>query len=202
MNYFTLAILALIIGLSSPVTATAQDELIAKCQDCHGPEGVSSDSDVPTIAGQSVDYLGKTLRTFQVWGRPCIKSVYRRGDTSRPRTDMCEIAEGLTDQDVMALAEHFSALPFTAAKQPFDAELAARGAALHQSHCESCHEQGGKAVTHAPRLAGQWIPYLRTALKFVPTGEHQVPGPMETTINDLPAGDVDALLNYYASQQD
>ena len=202
MKSFTLAILALTIGLSSPLTGAAQDELIAKCQDCHGPGGVSSDSDVPTIAGQSVDYLSKTLRTFQIWGRPCIKSAYRRGDTSRPKTDMCEIAEGLTEQDLTALAEYFSALPFTAAKQPFDAELAARGAALHEAHCELCHEQGGTVAGRSPRLAGQWLPYLRTALKFVPTGEHQVPPPMETAIDDLPGGDIDALLNYYASQQD
>ena len=115
---------------------------------------------------------------------------------------MCEIAEGLADQDITALAEHFSSLPFTAARQPFDAELAARGAALHEEHCGLCHEQGGTVAARGPRLAGQWLPYLRTALKFVPTGEHQVPRPMETTISDLSSGDVDALLNYYASQQD
>jgi sulfide dehydrogenase cytochrome subunit len=201
MRPFTIAIFTLSLALSGPVAGADVDELLAQCEDCHGSGGISSDSDVPTIAGQNATFIEKTLRSYQVWGRPCIKSSFRHGDTSRPKTDMCQVAEGLTSEDIKALSAHYSAQPFQAANQPFDADLAARGAALHQQRCEQCHEQGGTVPDRGPRLAGQWTPYLRKALKFVPTGEHLVPPAMESAVDDLAQGDIDALLNYYASQQ-
>lgn len=190
------------IAASGTVFGADSDELRAQCEGCHGPGGVSAHQDVPTIAGQSANFIEKTLRAFQIWGRPCIKSSYRHGDTSRPVTDMCQIAEGLTTEDMKGLAAYFSAQPFRAAKQAFDATQAARGEALHQEHCESCHENGGTVSDRGPRLAGQWTPYLRKALKFVPTGEHLVPPAMESVFADLGPDGIDALMNYYASQQD
>jgi sulfide dehydrogenase cytochrome subunit len=196
------AILTLLFALAAPPAYADIDEVVGHCEDCHGPGGISEHSDVPTIAGQHVKFLEKTLRTYQVWGRPCIKSNYRHGDTSRPKTDMCKIAEALTGEDRKALSAHFSALPFQAAQQEFDANLAARGATLHDERCEQCHEKGGSVADRGPRLAGQWLPYLKTSLKFVPTGEHLVPPAMESAIAGLSGEDIDAILNFYASQQD
>ena len=194
-------VLLLALGLSAVPAAGQTDELVALCEDCHGIDGVSVHSDVPTIAGQSASFLSKSLKTFQIWGRPCIKSSFRHGDTSRPKTDMCQIAEGLTGEEIKALGEHFSARTFVPTAQPFEAELVARGAGLHQEHCETCHEQGGTVSGRGPRLAGQWVPYLKIALKFVPTGEHLVPPAMESVIAGLSEQDIDALMNYFASQQ-
>jgi sulfide dehydrogenase cytochrome subunit len=197
-------IIALGIAFALPGAAAGADisELLTQCQDCHGPGGVSSYDDVPTIAGQKASFIEKSLRSYQVWGRPCVKSEYRFGDTARPRTDMCQVAEGLTAEDVTAISSHFAAQPFRPAAQPFDAALAARGEALHAEHCESCHEQGGSVADRGPRLAGQWLPYLRKSIDFVPTGEHLVPPAMESALGDLGPGDIDALMNFYASQQD
>jgi len=202
MRPLRIAVLTVIVAGFATTAGADTAELVAQCEDCHGTGGVSSHEDVPTIAGQRAEFIDKTLRSFQVWGRPCIKSSYRHGDTSRPKTDMCEVAEGLTGEDIKALSEHFSAQPFRAATQPFDAALAARGAELHQQHCELCHGEGGSIGDRGPRLAGQWQTYLRKSLKFVPTGEHLVPPAMESAIIDLGEQDIDALMNYYASQQD
>ena len=139
-----IGLFALLLLMSGPAFSAEVDELAAQCADCHGPDGVSAHEDVPTIAGQSASFLKKTLRTYQVWGRPCIKSEYRSGDTSRPRTDMCQIAEGLTREDIEALSQHYSQLPFRPAEQPFDPDLVPVGAALHQEFCDKCHEQGGR----------------------------------------------------------
>jgi sulfide dehydrogenase cytochrome subunit len=187
--------------LSSSAAAVDLDPLTAQCDGCHGPEGVSTDSDVPIIAGQAPAFITRTLNTFQVWGRPCIKSAYRHGDTSRPKTDMCQVAEGLTGEEIRALADYYGGKTFEPAPQEFDETRAAAGAVLHQAHCETCHEQGGALAGTAPRLAGQWMPYLRSALKFVPTGEHLVPPLMEKAVSDFSTEEIDALLNYYASQQ-
>ena len=195
-------IMALALLSAGPVSGAGADELTALCADCHGPEGVSAHQDVPTIAGQSAAYLTKTLRNYQVWGRPCIKSKYRSGDTSRPTTDMCKVAEGLTGEDVRTLSAHYSSLPFRAAEQEFDAGQASVGATLHEQHCEQCHAQGGRQADIAPVLAGQWIPYLRTSLKYVPTGEHLVPPLMEKTVADMAKDEINALMSFYASRRD
>ena len=103
---------------------------------------------------------------------------------------MCKIANGLSEEDITALAAHYSALPFVAARQPFDAAQAETGAALHQDHCETCH------------AGGQWTPYLKATLRYVPTGEHAVPRMMERELASFGNEERAALLNYYASQQD
>lgn len=177
-------------------------ELTAHCDSCHGAQGVSSHDDVPTIAGQAPEFIAKTLLTYQRWDRPCLKTAYRSGDTSRPKTDMCQIAESLTDEDMQALGTHYGSLPFIPATQEFDAGLAAAGAALHAEHCEKCHENGGKEAGREPRLAGQWVPYLRTSIKYVPTGEHLVPRVMEMAVAESSEEELNQLMNFYASQQD
>jgi sulfide dehydrogenase cytochrome subunit len=156
---------------------------------------------MPIIGGQSAKYIDDALHSFQAWGRPCVKSQYRHGDTSRPKTDMCKIAGVLSEEDITALSKHYSELPFVPAKQEFDASQVAAGAALHEKSCESCHEQGGGTAGRGPRLAGQWTPYLRSTLKYVPTGEHLVPPMMERGLGKFSTEEVDTLMNYYASQQ-
>ena len=195
-----LALMALMLAPQLP--AVEVESLVPLCEGCHGMAGASGHADVPIIGGQSKDYMVANLHSFQVWGRPCVKSEFRYGDTTRPRTDMCKIAEGLSSQDIESITSHFADLPFVAAQQEFDAEKAERGAAIHAEKCENCHSNGGKGPGVGPRLAGQWVPYLRAALKFVPTGEHLVPPRMEHTVSELGPIAIDELMHYYASQQD
>lgn len=201
MNYINISMLALALCLPGAALAVDIEALTAECESCHGADGVSSHSDVPSIGGQSKDYLDDSLHSYQVWGRPCIKSLYRQGDTSRPKTDMCKIASGLSDEDIEALSSLYSEKPFVAAKQEFDPEKVAAGAALHEKYCESCHDNGGSQAGRGPRLAGQWTPYLKATLKFVPTGEHLVPPMMERKIGDFSDEELNALMDFYASQQ-
>jgi sulfide dehydrogenase cytochrome subunit len=202
MRLILVNVFAVFFVLPITVAAAELDELLIGCDGCHGPNGVSVDDDVPTIAGQNEDFIDETLHSYQVWGRPCITSAYRHGDTSRPATDMCRVAGKLSNQDIMALAQHYGKQTFVAAQQPFDADQVETGAALHQQHCESCHNGGGAQPGPGPILAGQWTPYLKATLKYVPTGEHLVPPMMERKLADFSAQEIDALMNYYASQQD
>ena len=175
--------------------------LTGTCDGCHGPGGASGNPDVPIIGGQSTGYLLKSLESYHDWGRPCVKSDFRYGDTTREPTDMCKLTENLDEQDFEALAQFYSSQPFVPAKQPFDPDLAAAGAKLHADMCEVCHTQGGRVAGVGPRLAGQWMVYLKSALAYVPTAEHLVPPLMERKIDELDDQQIDQLLNYYASQQ-
>jgi sulfide dehydrogenase cytochrome subunit len=201
MKFLCLSMLTLAVGFSGSALCADLAALTAECESCHGPNGVSAHGDVPSIGGQPKDFIDDTLHSFQVWGRPCIKSLYRHGDTSKPKTDMCKIASGLSEEDIVALSGHYSALPFIAAPQEFDASLVEAGAALHEEHCSNCHANGGREAGRGPILAGQWTPYLRSTLKFVPTGEHMVPGIMERTLDKFSEDELNAILNFFASQQ-
>jgi len=197
-----ISFLTTVLGMSGTAFAGEITELVAQCDSCHGPGGASSQSDMPIIGGQSENYILETLKSFQDWGRPCIKSKYRFGDTSRPRTDMCKITAGLSNEDFAGLSAYYSGLPFVPAKQEFDATQVEAGAAAQAEHCESCHEEGGKGVGgRGPRLAGQWTPYLKATLKFVPTGEHLVPHVMEKRVTDFTDETLNQILSFYASQQ-
>lgn len=197
-EYVFLALLLLVCG---PALAVDIENLRAECDSCHGPGGNSPHFDIPTIAGQTPEFLSKTLRAYRNWDRPCVKTGYRAGDTSRPKIDMCRIAAGLAPEEEAALAEYYGQQPFQPAAQEFDADLAAAGADIHMELCETCHEEGGTLAGRGPRLAGQWKTYLKATLKFVPTGEHLVPPMMERKIADFTQEDIEKLLNYYASQQ-
>jgi sulfide dehydrogenase cytochrome subunit len=187
LAHICISVLAFV--LTGPALAADVGSITPECESCHGP-------------GQSREYISKSLRSFQMWDRPCVKSSYRHGDTDRPKTDMCKVVEGLAYEDINALSDHYSQQAFVAAKQPFDESKAAAGAALHEKYCETCHSEGGTAASRGPRLAGQWVPYLKSALHFVPTGEHLVPPMMERAVSDLSSEEIDMLMDYYASQKD
>jgi sulfide dehydrogenase cytochrome subunit len=193
---------ALTLPFAAPAIAADLDGLKAQCNSCHGPNGNSPYSDVPTIAGQSSKFIAKQLRAFQLWDRPCAKAEYRSGERAGTSADKCQLAGALAPEEISAVADYYSKQTFKSASQPFDAARAASGAALHDQYCETCHAEGGKANGRGPRLAGQWKPYLRATLKFVPTGEHLVPPMMERRIVDFNAEEINQLLDYYASQQD
>jgi sulfide dehydrogenase cytochrome subunit len=201
MKYAQICVLILVLILSFSVFSAEIETLAGGCDSCHGPQGVSSESDVPTIAGQLASYSDATMKSYQIWGRPCIKSAYRHGDTSKPVTTMCAIAEGLDEQQIEALGQHYAAQKFVAARQDFDMEKASAGGDLHEIHCETCHAMGGSIAGRGPILAGQWAPYLKVAVRHSSTGEHLVPRAMENRLNKFSAEEIDALLNFYASQQ-
>lgn len=182
--------------------ATDIDTLVKGCDDCHGRNGVSEHSDVPTIAGASSGILGDYLLSYQDKSRPCPTSKYRHGDTERPETDMCVIAGKLSDADIEAIAEHYSAKPFVAAKQEFDAVKAAAGKKLHARDCEKCHTGSGRdADADAAILAGQWMPYLQQAMDNFVSGERPMPKKMKEKVSKLSPHEIDALIHFYGSLQ-
>jgi sulfide dehydrogenase cytochrome subunit len=201
MKYARLSLLFLLFSLSGQAASQDAETLVAGCNECHGQLGVSIRNDVPTIAGQPSAYISAALRAYQQWARPCIKTSYSKSDSSRPATDMCKISEELAHDEIDALGKYYGAQTFIAAKQPFDMQMAEVGSDLHEIHCETCHAMGGSIAARGPILAGQWAPYLRTAIAQALSGEHMVPPVMEDRLIEFSAPDIEALVNFYASQQ-
>ena len=196
--------LLLLAGILAPLAASASDldSLTANCNGCHGKDGASQWSDVPTIAGIDAFVHSEALYTYQDEGRPCAESKYRTGDTSRAATTMCAIAAKLSDEDIEALSAHYSELPFVPAKQNFDAALASAGKAIHDKECSRCHSDGGSnPEDETSILAGQWVDYLRASIAEFQSGDREKPKQGLEKIGALSDDDVNALLNYYASQQ-
>jgi sulfide dehydrogenase cytochrome subunit len=189
------------IGITA-VNAQSLDELVGSCNDCHGDNGISQWEDVPTIAGISDFVQSDALYLYRDGERPCMDSEYRQGDTARAATNMCQVAKGLSDDQIEALATHYAELPFAPAKQSFDAAKAAAGKAIHDRDCERCHVKGGADPGEdASILAGQWMGYLATTFKEYASGDRQQPEKMKQKMDPLSEADIQALLHYYASQQ-
>ena len=202
MKHFELGIAAIGLIIFSAATAADIDAIVESCNGCHGDNGVSQWTDMPTIAGVDTFVHSDALYNYRDEARPCALSDFRQGDTSRAATTMCEVAKALSDDDIEAIAEHYAALPFVPAPQEFDAALAAAGKTVHDSECARCHTDGGSnPEDEAGILAGQWMGYLETTFAEYASGAREQPKRMKDKMDALSAEDVQALLHYYASQQ-
>lgn len=178
------------------------DAIVANCNGCHGDDGVSQWTDVPSIAGIPEFVHSDALYIYRDEERPCAESEYRQGDTSRPATTMCAMTADLDDDTIDEIAAHYAELPWVPAKQEFDASLVDAGKALHDEKCDKCHSEGGSNPDdEASILAGQWIGYMETTFAQYKADERDQPSKMRDKMNELSDDDAKALIAYYASQQ-
>jgi sulfide dehydrogenase cytochrome subunit len=187
----------LALAVSLPIMVQAGD-LTDKCDNCHGKNGNSEDEKVPSIAGFSAVTLEDIIESYKSGDRPADKYKPKDGE----ETDMLEISKKLSDDNIKKVAEHYASQKFIPHKQPFDAKLAKKGAKVHKKRCEKCHsDNGSNADDDAAILAGQWRGYLKRQLDLIVSGERTVPKKMKKKIKKLKDGDVEALIEFYASQQ-
>lgn len=185
--------------LVTTAAAPADDfvKLVQMCEKCHGKDGNSTTPDVPIIAGFSHEGFFNTIDVFRAGERIALK-FHKPGE---PETVMNDIAKGLSDEDVRNLADYFSQRAFKAPRQSVNAEMARRGEVIHKRLCEKCHTGNGKhPVEDAAILAGQWTPYLRRQFDNILSEKRMVPRTMLRRIRELSKDDIEALLNFYASQ--
>ncbi len=193
-KYFVQFILLLCSGMFSGVilAATPSASMLANtCVGCHGPNGSSLGPASPTIAGMSKDNFIE------------IMTAYQSGE--RPATVMTRIAKGYTNEEIELMADFFSKQKFVRQKQKYDSGKAKLGKKLHKKYCEKCHEKGGSsAEDDAGILAGQWEPYLRYSMEDFTKNGRKMEKKMKKKMGALQKeyGDkgIDALINYYASQ--
>lgn len=186
-------------GLFLTNAALAADPA-ASCAGCHGPDGNSTDPNMPSISGASAAYLSATLKDYQSKQRPCAEVAVLTGEKKGTKTDMCKLTAGLSAADIDALAKTFAAKKFVRFKQDVDPALAAKGKAIHDAQCGKCHSEGGSvAEDDAGILAGQPLAYLKTQIADYQSGKRPGPTKMQPKMTPLQPADVDALAAYYAS---
>jgi cytochrome subunit of sulfide dehydrogenase len=201
MRRAALAITALLGSIPVLTLGAPDPKVIQGCEDCHGANGISAAQNIPTIAHTSASVQSDALKAYKGKTRPCPKVNYSRGDTKR-EGDMCSVAKDLSDAQIADLAAYYAAKPFSALKQPFDAAKAASGKAIHARDCKECHSAGGTDPSDdAGILAGQPLTWLRNTLTAFRKGDIDQPKKMKTVVSKLSDADIEALANYYASEQ-
>jgi len=130
------------------MSAAAAQDRVALCDACHGAGGVSQTAGTPSIAGQPKLFLENQLVLFR--------------EELRVAPQMQAAVNGLTDREIVRLAEHYASQPSRpVADGPADPALAKQALAYtRKNHCGSCHLPDYRGQAQVPRLAGQREEYL------------------------------------------
>lgn len=156
------------------------------CTACHGQAGNSLTPEIPSIAGQPKVFIETQL------------VLIREGLRDVP--SMKAVMGPLTDEQIIALARHFSAQaalpppgPVVAAKVRAGAELSKRAL------CGTCHLPTYVGQNQVPRLASQHEAYLALTMRMF--RDQPAPG-RDTVMSGALAGmkdaDLDHLAHYFA----
>ena len=145
---------------AAPGAATGPSvaQRLAVCAACHGPDGNATLALSPSLAGQPKVFLENQL------------IVIREG--LREIAPMKGLLDGVSDADVVAMAQHFTSLPPKAQPAPRRADAFARGQALAaRTQCGSCHLPSYVGQQQMPRLAGQREDYLLHSMRQFRDGQ-------------------------------
>lgn len=166
--------------------ATAGMQKAQVCVGCHGPDGVSANPAVPSLAGQPAQFVATQLVMFR--------------EGRRKDAQMSPFAANLTNTDLNNIAAYFAAQKLTSAAAPADAASTEAGVRLAQQfNCVQCHGASLMGQQHIPRLAGQQREYLKTQLRgFKAQTRFDMDGQMSSAAQPLSDADIDTLANYLA----
>ncbi|HEX5767516.1 MAG TPA: c-type cytochrome, partial [Burkholderiales bacterium] len=160
-------------------------ERLQLCAACHGPDGNSTDPQIPSIAGQPKLFLENQLILF--------REELRKSDQMLP------VVKGLKDPEIVKLAEHFSKLPAkgmeSGVADPKSMKLGAeRAKALR---CGVCHLADYSGQNQIPRLSGQREAYLEAEMRAYRDGKRTGGDTiMAAALYGVGDADIKALAHY------
>ena len=180
-----------VLCMAAPTAAGAQtlQERLQLCGTCHGEDGNSNMENTPSLAGQPELFTTNQLILFR--------------EGLRSSEIMAPFAKGLKDDDIVALAKHYSELQPKPTNEPIDPALAKRGAELAgQLHCASCHLSSYEGREQMPRLAAQRIDYLVLSMVAYRDGTRSgIDTSMNGVMYQVPDQDIRALAHYLAGMR-
>ena len=184
--------------LGLPAHPTESGEQIAErdCAECHGTRGRSEQPDMPSIGGFSEFAIMDLLESYRLGFRQARAVTLEDGS----ETDMARIVESLSEDAIEVVSLYYAEQDWIPHDQPFDGELARRGARIHSVKCGKCHPRGGSVpeADHA-LLAGQWREYLAGEFRDFDSGARRMADKMKQRYDTLSVSDKAALLEFYVS---
>jgi len=184
------ATMAILAALSAGAPACAQDLAgkAALCNGCHGEQGISPDPTMPVIWGQHQTYLYRQIDEFKLG--------------HRQNEPMLSLIQNMPQEEMAALAEHFSQKPWPKLNQPRASETEAKRAqaAIVTGQCVACHGILGMGDGLNPRIAGQSRGYiLKTLQEFKSKARGTNPW-MSDILGPLALDDLEALATFTAGR--
>ncbi len=187
-NKMLMALVTIGLAASSAHAASPTENLASTCNACHGLNGVSAGPTMPSIGGLPEAYLKHVMLQW--------KSGERYSAT------MGRHFKGYSDDEIAALATHFSKLPWVPVVQKADAKVIAQGKDASE-RCETCHGATGSEPDdeETPRINGQWAHYMHLELLKYRTESLKMPHKkMRNNSKKLDEADVEAVAKYFAAQ--
>jgi cytochrome c553 len=164
----------------------ALSERIALCGTCHGDDGNSRMENIPSLAGQPEFFL--------------LNQLFLMREGVRRIEVMMPFVQELKDDELQALAKHYSALEAKPSDEAIDPTLAKRGEDLANAmRCGSCHLPTFAGQEQMPRLAKQRVDYLIFSMKAF---RDNTRSGADTLMSNVVAGTSDAdlvALAHYAA---
>jgi cytochrome c553 len=163
----------------------------ASCAGCHGANGISSNKDVPHLAGQRPGYLYLELRAYQSGAR---------GDSA-----MGAVVKNLNDSALVKAAAYYASLDpaqpsATAKPAPPQVDPAQAGKAATAA-CAGCHgDTGISKMPGTPSLVGLDPKYFVAAMKGYKSGQRKN-DVMKSVISAVSDADLSNMALYYALQK-
>jgi sulfide dehydrogenase cytochrome subunit len=178
----------MLLGTAQLPAAPTATMLADTCAGCHGTDGASAGPATPSIAGNSEVYMVDTMMAFK--------------SGERPSTVMGRIAKGYSEEEFKLMGSYFAKQPIAITSQKLDASKVAAGGKLFGKNCEKCHDKnGGLADDDSGILASQWLPYLQYSMVDFKAGSREMAKKMKKKVDKLNDDELEALLQYFASQQ-
>ncbi|MEN8177196.1 MAG: c-type cytochrome [Pseudomonadota bacterium] len=155
------------------------------CGLCHGKDGNSTHTDIPSLAGQNPRYFVEQLIVFQNAGR-------------YPKM-MHDIAKKMDDETMVTIAVYYSTLP-RLVTMPVDTSLDEQGKKLYTELCIHCHGEGATgANNNYASIRAQRPDYLTTTIKRLRNGDRKrTSHVMSTVVKGMSDQEITALANYIA----
>jgi cytochrome c553 len=160
-------------------------ERLQLCAACHGPDGNSTNPQIPSIAGQPKLFIENQLVLF--------REEIRKSDQMLP------VVKGLKDADLIQLAVHFSKLPAKGMETgSSDKSLLQKGSSrAKELRCGICHLSDFSGQNQIPRLAGQREAYLETEMRAYRDGKRSGGDTiMAAALYGVSDADIRALAHY------
>jgi cytochrome c553 len=158
--------------------------IASACNGCHGDNGNSRVSGVPSLSGLHVKYLYAATMSYR--------------DGRRAHKTMQTMVDFLDELSTEKVAFYYASQQPQQLK-PLKPGEGARGEVLSEK-CVSCHGEGGRSEKpEVPSLAGQDRNYLIKATREYAVDKRQHDG-MLTAVEKLNLDEIMALADYYTNQ--